>query len=520
MASGHIITRNELLKLYTERMLPVIVLLVAVLLRLYDLDTVPGSLTHDEAVNGIDAVRILEGERPIFLTDNFGREVLFIYVQAISVFFLGQTELALRLVSAFTGILTVAAAYPLAQRMFGSRVALLTCGWLSISLWHLIFSRVALRSISLPLFLTIGFYCLWRGLEGASQSMEARRASIPPIPNSPRPLVWFGLGGIVIGLSLYTYSVARFAPFFIVALALYIALLHRRLLGRTLPGLVLALALATLVFLPQGIFFLAHPESLVDRAKEVWVFNSELNEGNPRQALIDSTLRSLGMFAIRGDSYWDSLVSGRPIFDPLSAALLLIGVGLAVRRFREPAYGFIIIWLAVMFVPSLLVIQGTPSPIRATALIPAVFVLPALGTVWLWKAWDSHVSGHQRGIPAMLRMLPALIVTLVYLGGALYTYYSYFELWAKTPAFGSNFNVDRRVSFEVARQLVSTEQQPIFVAGGDYDDPWVQFTQFTPMRDPETRELKTFDYLRSVIFPANQAGASYLFASDLPHVLA
>ena len=87
------------------------------------------------------------------------------------------------------------------------------------------------------------------------------------------------------------------------------------------------------------------------------------------------------MFAIRGDSYWDTFIEGRPIFDPISAVLMLMGAALAVRRFRDPAYGFIVIWLVVMFVPNLLVIEANPSHVRATALIPAIFSLPAFGAV-------------------------------------------------------------------------------------------------------------------------------------------
>ena len=109
-------------------------LLVAIFLRLHNLDTIPDGLLHDEAYNGIDALRILAGERPIFLIDNNGREALFVYLQAISVALLGQTSLALRVVSAILGIMTVAATYPLIRRMFDARVALLTSGWLAISL--------------------------------------------------------------------------------------------------------------------------------------------------------------------------------------------------------------------------------------------------------------------------------------------------------------------------------------------------------------------------------------------------
>ena len=80
-----------------------------------------------------------------------------------------------------------------------------------------------------------------------------------------------------------------------------------------------------------------------------------------------------------------------PIFDPLSALLMLVGLALAVRRFRQPAYGFIIIWLAVMFVPGLLAIENNPNHLRTTGVIPAIFILPALGAAWLWEAWESRL---------------------------------------------------------------------------------------------------------------------------------
>ena len=289
-----------------ERILPIFVLLAAIFLRLFRLDTVPGGLMFDEAWNGRDTLKVIAGEWPIFFTVNSGREALFIYLQAISVALLGQTSLALRVVSAILGIFTVVAAYLLAQRMFNARVALLTCGWLTISLWHVIFSRIGLRSISLPLFLAVGFYCVWRGLEGISSQAGSRRDS--PLP-SPRSAMWFALGGMVIGLSQYTYSTARFAPFVIIALAMYLAFLHRRLLRQALPGLILSLAVATIVFLPEGLFFLNDRASFLSRAGQIWVFNSELYEGNPLRELLASAIRSLGMFAIRGDGGWDGQYS-------------------------------------------------------------------------------------------------------------------------------------------------------------------------------------------------------------------
>ena len=508
---------GEILKLYTVRALPLVVLLVAIFLRLHSLDTIPRGLTPDEAWNGLDALRILDGERPIFLTDNYGREALFIYLQAISVGLLGQTSLALRAVSAIIGILTVVATYFLVRRMFTARVALLASGWLSISLWHVIFSRTGLRSVSLPLFLALGFYCIWRGLEDSRAQVDARHSSHLPTLINPRPSIWFALGGVVIGLSLYTYSVARFAPFVILALAVYLALVHRPLLLYALPGLALSLALATIVFLPEGFFFLRHPDSLLERAQDVWVFNPSLHQGNPAQALLDSAIRSLGMFAIRGDPGWPHNISGRPVFDPLSALLMLAGLVLALRRISQPSYGFITIWLVVMFVPSLLAITYTPNYLRASALLPALFILPALGANWVWETWESHISLRRSGRSRILRAFPIILITLAFLGGASHTYYSYFGVWSKSPELPQFFNLDRLVPFEAARRIVETEQTLVFVAGNDYDDPWVYpWLRFIFSNQPDAEYIRTFDYERTMIFPAGHASASYLFTFDLP----
>ena len=487
-----------------ERILPLLVLLVAIFLRLYRLDTLPGGLMFDEAWNGKDTLSVIAGERPIFFTVNSGREALFIYLQAISVALLGQTSLALRVVSAILGILTVVAAYVMARRMFDARIALLTSCWLTISLWHLIFSRIGLRAIALPLFLAVGFYCVWRGLEGVKAQANSRQNSLLPSPSSA---MWFGLGGIVLGLSLYTYSTSRFAPFVVVFLAIYLAVLHPQLLRQALLGMILTLALTTVVFVPEGLFFLSDRAAFLSRAGQIWIFNTELYQGDPAREMLASAIRSMGMFAIRGDGGWYYNISARPIFDPLSALLMLMGIALVLRRFRQPAYGFVAIWLVVMFVPSLLAVQGTPNHLRATAIIPAIFILPALGATWLWEAWESRD-------PEKLRSVPVLLVTLAFLVGTIHTFQSYFGLWVKRAELTDVFSGDRMATLQVALSMANRESETIFVAGGDYYDPRPPFML---SGRPEAQFVRTFDAERSIIFPADHAGGKYLLTWMPPH---
>ena len=514
--TGNPYSTLELLTSQSERLLPIAVLSVAAFLRLYDLATIPGGLLTDEAFNGLDALRIIDGDRPIFLVENNGREPLFIYLQAISIAFLGQSALSLRVVSAILGIMTVVVSYFLAKRMFGNRVALLATGWLALSLWHLIFSRIAWRTISLPLIVALGIYCFWRGLEEVKT--QARVGSASPIL-SPRSALWFALGGVMIGLSLYTYSTARFAPFVVVALALYLALLHRNLFPIAFPGFLLALTLTILVFLPQGLFFANHPDSFVERAREVTIVNPDLHGGNPGQAILNSAFRTLGMFFIKGDAGVDKNIPGRPIFDPVSALLMLFGIAIAVRRFRQPAYGFLIIWLVVMFAPNFLAVSGTPNYLRTTGLIPGLFVLPALGAVWLWEAWESRLSTRHARTPRFLRAIPLLLVTLAFVGGTFHTYHSYFRLWAQLPKLARSFNADSFVTLETARTIAQTDKRPVFLAGRSFDDRLVRpGLQFLLSNQPDAQFIITFDPTSTFIFPGNDTVASYLFADHSPDV--
>ena len=100
--------------------------LTAVFLRFYQLGTLPPGLYRDEAFNGLDAVRVLHGEHPLFFPANNGREPTYIYLVAAAIGLLGQTAVAVRLPAAVIGSLTTWVVYKLADSWFGRGVGLLT----------------------------------------------------------------------------------------------------------------------------------------------------------------------------------------------------------------------------------------------------------------------------------------------------------------------------------------------------------------------------------------------------------
>ncbi|MBO9370869.1 MAG: glycosyltransferase family 39 protein, partial [Chloroflexi bacterium] len=123
-----------------------LILLLAAALRLPALGQVPPGLYHDEAYYGLDAVDILQGRLQVYFPANNGREPLFIYLAAGTIGLLGRSPFALRLTSAFVGLLTIAATAAAGRALFSRRVGLLAAAILSVTLWHVHLSRVGFRA--------------------------------------------------------------------------------------------------------------------------------------------------------------------------------------------------------------------------------------------------------------------------------------------------------------------------------------------------------------------------------------
>ena len=487
---------------------------VASFLRLYHFTRVPGGLLLDEGYNGVDAVKILAGWRPIFLPANNGREALFQYLQACAIGALGQTDWALRVPAVACSLLTLPVSYVLVRRLLGGRVALLTSAWLAVSFWHVMYSRIGLRTIMLPLVLAAAFYFLWLGLDrvaltedrGREATAQRSGGKTTGRPADPRAgLGWFALGGVVLGIAQYTYTTARFAPLVVVAFAAYLALFHPSLFRRSIPGLIVAALAASVVFAPEGWYFLHHSDDFVNRAQEVSVFNQSLdasmNFQTPASALVYSASQSLGMFVFHGDDQWDRNIPGRPVYDPISAVFLILGTALLFRRGREPRSAFVLIWLFLMLIPSVLSIRNVPNFLRVTGLIPAVFALPALGVDELWRYWEKYTSGW-------LRLLPGGFLALAFAAGTYQTYQDYFVFWAHQASVSETFSADRLLASAIGRQIAQQSGASVFVGSGNPDESVERYALTAANVDDR---VHLFDGQQSIVFPVVDGPVTYIF---------
>jgi 4-amino-4-deoxy-L-arabinose transferase-like glycosyltransferase len=221
----------------------VALLLVAAAFRLYALADLPLGLDQDEIINAIAVRGIMAGERPIFITAGWGREPLYAYGVAGVVSVVGDMTLGMRLTTTMFSMLFLAVAYVTARRLFNRTVALMTLGWLAVGFWPLMTARAGERNVLLALFTTLTVYLFYRALQPDPKGR----------PLSLRFEIWylkFGLAGIALGATLWTYQTSRIIPLVLLSFAAYLALFQRQALHVNWQGILLCFILSGLIASP------------------------------------------------------------------------------------------------------------------------------------------------------------------------------------------------------------------------------------------------------------------------------
>ncbi|MGB1252634.1 MAG: ArnT family glycosyltransferase [Candidatus Promineifilaceae bacterium] len=421
----------------------IIALIVASVLRLWRLDSVPPGFYHDEAYNALDALSLLEGrtfpqfyegwelyrteahgERgpfetrtPLFFEGNYGREPLHVYLMALSISIFGATPVAARLVPALGGILAVVttawAASILAPRERRREVAVFSAFAVAILFPAIHFSRFGLRAM---LFVPVETLCIaffWRGLQQQSQR---------------RDLI---LAGILLGGGLYVYASARMMPLLFVCFCAWY--LWRRANWRGNFGrFTLIATVATLIALPMLLYFAAYPYFLFFRSAYVAQHGAGVVEGRPWLTALLNGGRILRGFIWQGETHLRHNLPGRPYFDALQLALFGLGI-VSLRKWATPQRVFIVLWGIVMLLPSILS-GDAPHFGRLTGFVPVAALLIGNGATTLW------LNLQQRRSPQFATAALGLILSL----STCWTGFDYFVRYAQHPQIAADFYLPDR----------------------------------------------------------------------------
>ena len=428
----------------TEAAILFFILAMAALFRFYQLASIPLGFTHDEAGHGHDAITIMHGARPLYETVGYGREPLYDYVVAMAMPFLGENYLTLRIVSALSGLFLIVVMHFWVRRAFDVPTAIATSAFLATSFWATMVSRQALRSALLPLLFTAAVFFMWQAVRPYAKPQPLQRRW-PVISR----LASYVLAGLFLGLSLMTYMAARVLPIVFVLFWIYLFIFHRKVWRDNWFGVFFIIGLGLLIAWPMFNYIASTPGA-EQRLSQLSGPIDQLFAGNP-QELLSNIFGALGMFMFYGDNLWLYNIPGRALLGLILGPLALVGLVIAIVRFKRMEYALAIFWLAAGIFPSL--ITGVvASNLRSIAALPVVYLFVAIGLVEIMRSLERLIESHT------LRTIPLVLLAV---GVTLFSWNAYFDQWAPARDVRVAYNT---TLFEVAQELDRASDLPTDVA--------------------------------------------------------
>ena len=339
---------------------------IAIYFRFKDLGTLPYGVWYDEGDQALEAIWILAGHAYSPVGQHFHyNPTLFNDFVALAFKIGGVGDIVIRDVTAFFGVIAVPAVYLLARKCFGRWVGLFAALLLAVGRWPVDFSRFGLQNISTLVFMGLSMWLLARALQSGHWS----------------DYMW---GGLVFGLGFHTYIPYRL--FMVVAPVIVVwrfawdwrALNRQHIVGLFLFSLLTVAAVGPLI--PYAV---RDWSSFNERVDATSIFNpsscADQSASGIRACLISNTQKHLLMFNYEGDGNGRHNLPNAPMLDPLTGAMLVLGLGIALSRIRNWRYLMLIAWFCMILVGGIFSVTfEAPQGARTLPITPALAMLAAL----------------------------------------------------------------------------------------------------------------------------------------------
>lgn len=426
------------------------IIILAFILRVWRLGTIPFTLSGDEASQGLEAIRVIEGEiRNPFSTGWLNVPTMSFFYNSVTIRLLGPSVAALRLPWALIGTATVFITFLLVKQLKGTSLALVAAALLATYHYHIHYSRLGSNQIADPFFMALALLFLSRALDKGSH------------------LDW-AMTGVVGAMALYAYAGARLTPV-VIATVLGYALLRdpRGFWQRHRAGASIAVGALLIVGAPMVQYAIRFPNEFNARINQVgiiqsgWLDQEVAVRGESEVAvLLDQFRRAALAFNYYPDrTVWYGLP--QPLLSPLFGSIFLLGLGYGTLRLfgrrADDRLAPMAIWWWMGVVFGGVLTESPPSSQRLITLSVPVCFFIALA---LWEIVRLARKGIV-GVPG--RALIAILVLLFALG-SLVTYF--LEFTPRRIAGGSH----AELATEVAPRLreLSPENRIYFVGA-----PWM-----------------------------------------------
>lgn len=403
-------------------------LLLAALFRLAFLTDLPVGLSQDEVLNADIVEGILAGRHAIFFREGFGHEPLYHYFSAPFQLLLGDNWVSIKFPAFALSMIGVALAMRWARREFGTNVSLWTGAGLAVAWWPVIFGRLGLRPILLPVCLVLVMW--WY----------------------ERKPVW---AGVALTAAFYTYT-----PAWVMAgLPIGFGLMKRLRRQSVIVG-----ATALLLSSPL-IWTLITDPSLLERGGQLSGPLTALLAGDPNP-LVSAILRTIGAFGFVSEPRLTYGLLDQPLLNLVLGIFLLAGIFFALTLGMRGR--MVVIWFVLGILPSMLT-PDAPSSIR---MIGAV--IPTFTLIGIYLDSLGQLSGRERLVNLLGYCLWVFVGISTVLTGiqwreeGAFKYQGFLAQTVKATdgdaVIGRNFYYP--IDDDSVRRMLGTPHQTRFVQGG------------------------------------------------------
>ncbi len=424
------------------------ILVLAVGVRLYNLEDMPPGIWYDEADNITHAQRYAldPGRIPVY-EPSTNLPTMFLLPIAALVKLTGVAVTTPRLVAVAFGAAGIVVAFLLVRHIFGAFAGLIAAFFTAFMRWDIIWSRMGMHGITGVLFAALTGWLTLRALRSGRYSDYA-------------------FAGASLGLGMWFYSPFRMFPLVVGFMLIHHLAVSRPPFRRFALSVLIMILTSLFVAAPVAQFAMNDSETFFARAESTSVFNM-----TPRERWVDQINESLEehllMFNRQGDPNPRHNLPGEPMLDFFMAALFALGFFFALTQWRNTALFSLPFWALFMVLPGVLTVPWeSPQSLRSILVIPAVAALAAYPLERLWAA--------ARATPWPIVRRYALPVTLGVLAVIAYINVEfYFGDQANDPRVFAEFSTDETLMARSHAELqkrgysIWTSRQYLFGAIGD-----------------------------------------------------
>lgn len=351
----------------------ILVLVLALILRVYKLDKMPPSLNWDETAAAYNAFSIANYGQdeygkyfPLSFT-SFGddKQPVQIYTTAIFIKIFGTNDFTVRLPNAIFGVLSVLLVFLLVQIWFKKfYLSLLASLFLTISPFHIHFSRGLWEMVYALFYFILGLYGFHKGIQSKNW--------------------WLFLGYVSFGLSLLSYHSAKVVTLLMVVI---ITLLYLKDLIRLKKLFIISFSafmffIILIAFNPglSGSARIQQTKFSQDKIDSTQLFkltkNSQLGFG---EVVWENYKKhfTIDYLFITGDQTPRDSVKTYGMFHKIDAIFLIIGL-ISLLFLRSRISLIIILWALIAPLPSSLTTEA-PVAHRAIFMMGSMHIISAIG---------------------------------------------------------------------------------------------------------------------------------------------